>query len=930
MLADRTAIHSLATLMLTAIMQLATAQEAGLVAGISSVDNDRLLIEFTLQNTSDSRLEVLRWNTPFEPEFGTDQFQVWYEGDSRARVRYEERHIKRGRPGVSDYLQLAPGESMSAQLDISLGYSTREAGNYSIHFDSTLEIYNLDAAIRLPEIIRLQSNEIVAHLATDLQPLWAKQPPTFSNCSASEQSQIDIALTEAERLTNIAVTDLNSTPESQRATSPRYTTWFGSYQSARYNTIVTNFNAIQDALSNKTVNFVCETQRCGESTFAFVYSNSPYDVYLCPGFWRAELLGTDSRAGTVVHEVSHFAIVANTDDHVYGQTGAAQLATSTPNTAIANADSHEFFVENTPPLAMAGTTTAPPPTTSQQLSLGAPVQGSLQANEWQYFEVTGANSVSLFNLSADLSLYIGNGAPPTASSYLCRPFRSGTSDESCSVNTSGTTYIGVTGFSAGSFSLAASFAVAESTPPAGQGQASAAALSLGIPVNGNVATDEWVYYRINGPAEISLYNLSSDLDLYVSSSANPTSDIYECRPYSAGTVAESCTISSEHGGFIGVNGFSGGSFSLVARAIPGPGEAPAFQTLTAGVAVEGNVADGAWSYFQVEAATEITLFNLTSDLDLYIGDGANPSSSSFLCRPFLEGNVSETCPANATGTTFIGVYGFTAGSFSLVANNNPDAGTPGQSAGAGNAQTISLGSAVTGTLALNEWTYFQVEGASEVTLFDMSADLDLYVSSTGNPGLQSYDCRPWLQGTVLETCRVTSRDTTYIGVYGYEAGSFSLVANGVSSANSAASIRMELNSTAYSAGESFLMAMLVNGGEIYDSYAAILLPTGDFFTYSPLTGLSAANTIVPFHSGLQVDGEQNHSVLSITLPAGLAAGDYQACGVLVRAGQSVGDESNWVSVQCSNFMVSAASGKRSARSHQFAKDVRKPGVRKAD
>jgi peptidyl-Lys metalloendopeptidase len=48
--------------------------------------------------------------------------------------------------------------------------------------------------------------------------------------------------------------------------------------------------------------------------------------------------------------MSHFDVVASTDDWVYGQSGAASLAISNPSQAIDNADSHEYFGENTPAL----------------------------------------------------------------------------------------------------------------------------------------------------------------------------------------------------------------------------------------------------------------------------------------------------------------------------------------------------------------------------------------------------------------------------------------------------------------------------------------------------------------------------------------------------------------------------------------------------
>ena len=50
----------------------------------------------------------------------------------------------------------------------------------------------------------------------------------------------------------------------------------------------------------------------------------------------------------MVHELSHFNVVAATDDHAYGQSSAASLAISNPTMALDNADSHEYFAENTP------------------------------------------------------------------------------------------------------------------------------------------------------------------------------------------------------------------------------------------------------------------------------------------------------------------------------------------------------------------------------------------------------------------------------------------------------------------------------------------------------------------------------------------------------------------------------------------------------
>ena len=62
------------------------------------------------------------------------------------------------------------------------------------------------------------------------------------------------------------------------------------------------------------------------------------------------MTGTDSKGGTLIHEMSHFNVVGSTNDWVYGQTGAASLAKSNPAKATDNADNHEYFGENTPAL----------------------------------------------------------------------------------------------------------------------------------------------------------------------------------------------------------------------------------------------------------------------------------------------------------------------------------------------------------------------------------------------------------------------------------------------------------------------------------------------------------------------------------------------------------------------------------------------------
>ncbi|KAG9073431.1 hypothetical protein FS749_015207 [Ceratobasidium sp. UAMH 11750] len=85
-------------------------------------------------------------------------------------------------------------------------------------------------------------------------------------------------------------------------------------------------------------------------TYAFVYPNKFPTIHLCGAFWKAPTNGTDSKAGTIVHEGTHFNNIGGTSDFAYGQQGAKDLAKQDPDQAVMNADSHEYFVENNPHL----------------------------------------------------------------------------------------------------------------------------------------------------------------------------------------------------------------------------------------------------------------------------------------------------------------------------------------------------------------------------------------------------------------------------------------------------------------------------------------------------------------------------------------------------------------------------------------------------
>jgi serine protease len=200
------------------------------------------------------------------------------------------------------------------------------------------------------------------------------------------------------------------------------------------------------------------------------------------------------------------------------------------------------------------------------LDSGVPETGTVLQGQWTYYQIDATVShtqlvVDLTGLSSDVDLYVRAGALPTLGDYDCRPYTSGTSAETCILSNSGATtwYIGVHGYSAGSYTI-------EATVDGG-----AIALESGVPKAGSVMISQWRYYQIDATVShtqivVELTGLSSDVDLYVRAGALPTLGDYDCRPYTSGTSSETCTLpnSGATTWYIGVHGYTAGGYTIEA------------------------------------------------------------------------------------------------------------------------------------------------------------------------------------------------------------------------------------------------------------------------------------------------------------------------------------------------------------------------------
>ena len=297
-----------------------------------------VMVTVVVTNLTRHPVNLLRWQLPTEELEGA-LFRIERDGE---KVAYTGPLIKRPGPGPADRMQLDPGASLSYQVELTGAYDLSRNGLYTIEYLSRGAHGQYNTTLKSEKL----------YLWLEGRSANRKQPPppppsddiSFTgNCSASQQAALISARFEAKNYSTESTKYLASVPPNTQ----RYPEWFGASTPARRALAYDHFVKLTDAFTNKPLTLDC---KCRKPYYAYVYPTQPYKIYLCSVFWQAPLKGTDSKAGTLIHEMSHFTVVAGTDDWVYGQAAARTLAATEPDKALDNADNHEYFSENSPVL----------------------------------------------------------------------------------------------------------------------------------------------------------------------------------------------------------------------------------------------------------------------------------------------------------------------------------------------------------------------------------------------------------------------------------------------------------------------------------------------------------------------------------------------------------------------------------------------------
>lgn len=203
----------------------------------------------------------------------------------------------------------------------------------------------------------------------------------------------------------------------------------------------------------------------------------------------------------------------------------------------------------------------------------------------------------------------------------------------------------------------------------GGGNGNGSELTKGSPLTELAgASGSQTFYTFDVPAgatdiTVNMSGGSGDADMYVRFGQPPTTSAYDCRPYKSGNT-ESCNLTNADGTYhIMLSGYSAYSgVSLIGDYQEGSGTGGgADETRSNLSAASGNWVRYSDSVPVGRSVLTVTTSGGSGDADLYVRQGAEPTTSSYDCRPYKSGNA-ETCTINnpAAATWHFGLRAYSA------------------------------------------------------------------------------------------------------------------------------------------------------------------------------------------------------------------------------------------------------------------------------
>ncbi|CAE6468963.1 unnamed protein product [Rhizoctonia solani] len=350
----RSFVASIAIYLLPAVLAVVPSLKLTVTGPSNVIDVDNLFVKTAVTNTGPDSVKLLKNPSSVLSDWQTNSFSIKSSLGAPLftgiRIKYSpELALKSG--DESSFMTLAAGESFELTHSLAgvYNFTGSGAGEYSFSASNIFQYVDENGQLALVTAetvtnkLRLSGSLVsLRHKQNFNRRRITRRDIGFKNCSSDQQLLISAAVNSANEYVANAITYLDSISMG----TTRYTEWFGTFDPNRFSRVKSHFANIGTDAALSTYDCSCKRP----AIYAFVYQDSPGYVNLCDAFWTAVAIGTNSRAGTLVHEQSHFAVNGGTDDHVYGSVSAHSLAMAAPDQAIDNADNHEYFAENSPVL----------------------------------------------------------------------------------------------------------------------------------------------------------------------------------------------------------------------------------------------------------------------------------------------------------------------------------------------------------------------------------------------------------------------------------------------------------------------------------------------------------------------------------------------------------------------------------------------------
>jgi len=287
-------------------------------------------VNFT--NHNNETIYLLKRGSPFETNAGfkiiLNTHTVQYEGIIANSVP------------ESDYLEIRAGEMKSLQSELSKNFNFTNIGTYHISFDYFIQVFIFSAEGKKVELNPDYglSNEIMLNIIENPNIQANPSHPSIFHtrasypCNPLQLNITNIAWTAAKSSVSKAFSGFNGS-------SSAYATWFGS----RSNNREMRVHLVLDKLkSMSTFSFNCNGDECANNKNAYINptDTTAKNIYLCGAFWT----NPNNQIRVLINLATAFNDIGGTQYYATEILECQKLAKETPDKAIFNANSYNYFV----------------------------------------------------------------------------------------------------------------------------------------------------------------------------------------------------------------------------------------------------------------------------------------------------------------------------------------------------------------------------------------------------------------------------------------------------------------------------------------------------------------------------------------------------------------------------------------------------------